>query len=1320
MLRALYRKFFGRLARKKNIKLIDRSGVFDGSWYTQTYPDVPPATALLHYMTFGAKEGRNPSPLFDTNWYLATYPDVAASGVNPLVHFVGWGIAEGRDPSPLFDTKWYLATYPDAAASGMNPLAHYVKWGVEQGQDPNPLFDTKWYLATYGDVAASGMNPLAHYVKWGVEQGRDPNPLFDTKWYLATYPDVVASGVNPLAHFVGRGIAEGRFPSPLFVGHRHSSQQHNSRLTMARYTELVRGGNALLREFALARRARLFDEDHYRTQYQLPPDGDALSHFLLIGEREGATPFRIYYRNFVAANLNAAPFPAGDSLYFSFVDFRLTQFDDRIKRDVLARQPTWVTPFRMGLDSLDGVFLRTFAISVRLGEVAMVWPIDADMATRIVVPIIAPDTCLRSISLPVDGQPSADCSISFSLAIAPTDAPLIDGRAQYDAETSSLVWKVRAGVLDRGRRYFLRVHADRPTGLELSARSFDAAAFMTRRVERIVFDLDTALPCDWRPGRIGAKRLVTVLASSENLSRSEPLVAAVQGLFPGGQVSVLDAARSDLDAFDLLRRSRTVLFDQAALKDRTLGMSALDLVRILRIHGTELALLEDDAPVVSTGSGQRQPTINPLAASSAQELPRLRVDTRRVGASGDPARDLPAVSLPEPLGANEGVGEPNLPHVAVVTVLYRKADNVKPFLEAIYRQSYPGKITVVFVDDCSPGESFEEVNKHIESTFDRKPPHVFIQTVRNAENLGNCLSRNAGIAACEADIYVLIDADCLMNGDFVRAHVSEHLLGGADAVIGPYNIESNLEPGHDMLRRLEANGSEVLARANMQDSLLSTALVNTITRNLSIRKQWFDAHSGFDPALSYSAKPDSGFGWEDVDIGARIYAANGIIRFTPHAFSIHLTHPPSLAQAAQARGSAKNFRYLLEKHAFIGTVSRRWCIDTADRIVNWARVVNTTSPDIEALDGMLTSLKLAIAPLLPYLRKEKRRYRILTHRWHVAHQYEIYKLPFDFTLVTGTGTGMTDQWSSDQRPLLPNVRMVRAEDVDPADFDMAILHFDENVLSPDLGNGILSPDWGDTFRWFLNHVKLPMAAVCHGTVPFAGQYGANPGPIEKFEIYEADADRLRHALADVPVVVNSHQAGHEWHFNKMRVIWHGLDPQEFLPGPHDLDVVSHGVDPARPHYRGAHELQAVLARLGGEFTVSAHKHASPNPVPNGDRRYSEFAFRNWLNHLGRHKVYLNTTLRSPMPRSRTEAMLCGVIPVSLDNHDVSRFIENGVNGFYGSSVEELADYCRAICSNPAMQERMSAAARATAADVFNHDRFLTEWVQLVEETIGVR
>ncbi len=39
--------------------------------------------------------------LFDREWYLATNPDVAEAGMDPLVHYITYGAAEGRTPSPL-------------------------------------------------------------------------------------------------------------------------------------------------------------------------------------------------------------------------------------------------------------------------------------------------------------------------------------------------------------------------------------------------------------------------------------------------------------------------------------------------------------------------------------------------------------------------------------------------------------------------------------------------------------------------------------------------------------------------------------------------------------------------------------------------------------------------------------------------------------------------------------------------------------------------------------------------------------------------------------------------------------------------------------------------------------------------------------------------------------------------------------------------------------------------------------------------------------------------------------------------------------------
>ncbi len=80
-------------------------------------------------------------------------------------------------------------------------------------------------------------------------------------------------------------------------------------------------------------------------------------------------------------------------------------------------------------------------------------------------------------------------------------------------------------------------------------------------------------------------------------------------------------------------------------------------------------------------------------------------------------------------------------------------------------------------------------------------------------------------------------------------------------------------------------------------------------------------------------------------------------------------------------------------------------------------------------------------------------------------------------------------------------------------------------------------------------------------------------------------------------------------------------------------------------------------------------------------------------------------------------MLCGTIPISAKNHDVDRFIVQGVNGFYGDSEGELSDYVRFVCRAERERRKLSVQARRTALDMFNHDRFLLEWGTLIKEVV---
>ncbi len=121
-----------RLHLRREMALIEKSGLFDASWYTSQYPDVaqkgPRLSPVLHYLLSGAGEGRDPNPFFDTSWYLERYPDIVRAGLNPLVHYILSGASEGREPNPSFNTALYLDRHPEVVEEGLNPLAHFLRW----------------------------------------------------------------------------------------------------------------------------------------------------------------------------------------------------------------------------------------------------------------------------------------------------------------------------------------------------------------------------------------------------------------------------------------------------------------------------------------------------------------------------------------------------------------------------------------------------------------------------------------------------------------------------------------------------------------------------------------------------------------------------------------------------------------------------------------------------------------------------------------------------------------------------------------------------------------------------------------------------------------------------------------------------------------------------------------------------------------------------------------------------------------------------------------------------------------------------------------
>ena len=258
-----------RIRERQWIKAISSSDLFDREYYLSSHDDVrlDGIDPILHYVRYGAQEGRNPSPTFSTQFYLNGNPDVARSGINPLYHYLKYGRSEGRVAtdlsaqveyivaSGLLDRDFYLRTYADVAAAGMDPAVHYLSSGHREGRNPSGLFDTQQYLADNPEVAAQGVNPLMDFLARGGRRDDlagetraqmrlvSTSGLLDSAYYLARHPEVAAAGVDPIWHYMERGWREGHNPSEKFSTRRYQRRylQDDSVNPLLHYLLIGRG-----------------------------------------------------------------------------------------------------------------------------------------------------------------------------------------------------------------------------------------------------------------------------------------------------------------------------------------------------------------------------------------------------------------------------------------------------------------------------------------------------------------------------------------------------------------------------------------------------------------------------------------------------------------------------------------------------------------------------------------------------------------------------------------------------------------------------------------------------------------------------------------------------------------------------------------------------------------------------------------------------------------------------------------------------------------------------------------------------------------------
>jgi glycosyltransferase involved in cell wall biosynthesis len=317
-------------------------------------------------------------------------------------------------------------------------------------------------------------------------------------------------------------------------------------------------------------------------------------------------------------------------------------------------------------------------------------------------------------------------------------------------------------------------------------------------------------------------------------------------------------------------------------------------------------------------------------------------------------------------------------------------------------------------------------------------------------------------------------------------------------------------------------------------------------------------------------------------------------------------------------------------------------------------------------------------------------YRLIDYHWHVGHQYEMLKFPF--AAWTWLAQYKRRWIGYDRNDISGRFRSVPfyAEGL----YDAAILHLDQDCLMPD--------SWatgkGSVYR-HLNEViqDIPKIVIMHGT-----PYSPELCPDSQLLV-----DRLRNALGNNYLVVNSHRAQQQW--GGGQVILHGMDPGEWKDLPKEPRVVTVLSRSGMPSYYDRpflSEVKGTLLARGIELC-----HVPVDFAPGDWDGYRDF--------LGRSLIYFNPTKESPMPRARSEAMLSGCCVLTTPNHGAENFIEDGRNGFLvPRNAEYVADLVERLLADREGTQAIGQRGKETAVTMFAWTRFAGEWEDLLRRVTG--
>jgi len=306
-----------------------------------------------------------------------------------------------------------------------------------------------------------------------------------------------------------------------------------------------------------------------------------------------------------------------------------------------------------------------------------------------------------------------------------------------------------------------------------------------------------------------------------------------------------------------------------------------------------------------------------------------------------------------------------------------------------------------------------------------------------------------------------------------------------------------------------------------------------------------------------------------------------------------------------------------------------------------------------------------------------RQYKIADWLVHGGHQYEFFKTGHDFYCTNPDGSEPDPR--SLGRPVNKNVNYMKQNSMQEKRVDIIIIRA-----------GIGHKGYKRLREKFAFN-KPPGIAVMQTFLPYQ-----IPG-WTKCIVWNSEFCMNKYK-ADFPK---------QKHF----YIPHGFDPDEFK----NMNLRRNGKMLAagslfkqRERVLGYSEWRWVADQLRGKSRLIGHGN-DDEPESIGS-----FELKNLVKIYNKYSVFLNTTTRSAMPRTRAEAMMCGMPLVTTSNFGIDKYLKNNKNCIVANTKEDMLSGIKKILSSKSLQDDLSIKSRETAIEHFHINDYLSRWEEVFE------